>query len=117
MASILEGDMAAQLTDAITSAGLPYTITVTRITTSGPSYDPVQVETPHEGQGWRDNYSLDTVDGTLIRASDARVFILASTLAIAPTTADRVTLDGVTHSIVRVSIDPAGTAWDIQARA
>lgn len=117
MVSILEGELADALADAIESAGLPYAVTVTRTTTSGPAYDPVILETPYVGKGWRDQFNQDMIDGTLVQANDARCFILANSLAITPTTADTLTLDGATYAIVRVSIDPAGTAFEIQGRA
>ena len=117
MVSILQGELADILSDAIESAGLPYAVTVTRTTTSGPDYDPVVTETPYEGQGWQDQYDQDTIDGTLVQANDVRCFILAHSLAITPTTADTLTLDGMTYAIVRVSVDPAGTALEIQGRA
>lgn len=42
--------------------------------------------------------------------------ILASTLAITPTTSDTVTIRGTTYSIIDVSTDPAQALWVVQAR-
>jgi hypothetical protein len=117
MASILEGELAATLADALTEAGLPYAVTVSRITPPDPIYGGEPTITPYPCQGWRDQYDLDTIDGTMIQRSDVRVFIIASSLSINPTTADTITIGGVSHAIINVGIDPAGTAWDIQARA
>jgi hypothetical protein len=60
------------------------------------------------------------IDGTLIKASDKKVYIAAKGLSIAPTTTDKVMIGGVSHTIVRVMpLNPAGinVYFEIQARA
>jgi hypothetical protein len=116
MASILEGELAEALISGLVEAGIPYALTVSRITPADPIFGGDPTITPYPCQGWRDEYSLDLIDGTLIQSSDARVFIIASSLSITPTAADTITIGGVSYSIISVGIDPAGACWDIQAR-
>ena len=117
MVSILEDELADTLADALTEAGIPYALTVTRTTPPDPINGGDGTTTAYPCQGWRDEYSLDLIGGSLISQGDVRVFIIRSTLAIQPTATDGLTIDGKQYAIINVSIDPAGTAWDVQARA
>ncbi len=59
------------------------------------------------------------VDGTLIKASDKKVYVAAKGLAIIPVTTDKLIIDGVSHTIVRVRpLNPAGVLvfHEVQAR-
>jgi hypothetical protein len=59
------------------------------------------------------------IDGTLIKASDKKVYIAAKGLAIVPVTTDKLMIGGVSHSLVRVMpLNPAGTSvyYEVQAR-
>ncbi|MCT8999121.1 hypothetical protein [Chelativorans intermedius] len=116
MASILQGEIAAEIVAALEAERVPYALTLVRQETGGDPWDPIIVDVPYDCRGWRDDYSLDERDGTLIQQDDVRVFIIASSLAIEPTTADTISLAGVSHSIVSVKRDPAGALWEVQAR-
>lgn len=74
-------------------------------------------ETPYACKGWRDDYRQEDRDGTLIRQDDVRIIIVVSSLAITPGTSDKITIGGATYSIISVRRDPAGTTFDVQARA
>jgi hypothetical protein len=117
--SILDGELADELTDALDAAGIPYAATVTRMLPGdGPSHNPgPSTPDPHACQGWVDEYDQDHRDGTLIQANDRKVIIVASSLDIVPTTAETVTIRGATYSIIRVALDPAGAVYEMQARA
>ena len=111
--SILEGSLALDVAAALEAAALPYDLTLQKRIAGTPV-----TWAPHACRGWRDQFTQDTVDGTLIRATDARVMIIAGSLAIEPTTSDRVTVNGVTYTvIVGVKRDPAGATWELQARS
>jgi hypothetical protein len=59
------------------------------------------------------------IDGTLIKASDKKVYIAAKGLAIVPVTTDKLMIGEVSHSLVRVMpLNPAGTTvyCEVQAR-
>ncbi len=65
------------------------------------------------------DYSAREIDGTLIRSTDRKIYVAALGLAIEPTEADRVVIDGVALEIVNVmTLAPAGTAvyFELQAR-
>lgn len=60
------------------------------------------------------------IDGTLIKASDKKVYISAKGLAIVPLTTDRLMIGVSAHTIVRVMpLNPAGVDvyFEVQARA
>ncbi|MDF3810080.1 MULTISPECIES: hypothetical protein [Rhodopseudomonas] len=114
--SILDGYLAEQLTDALVNADIPQAAVVTAQEMSGPPWDPVLTDVPHDCSGWTDNYSqIDHADSN-VQVNDRKVYVLCSTLAITPTTADTVTIAGATYAIVNVQRDPAGAAWVMQCR-
>lgn len=110
-------DLATELQDALSAFDIPMACVVTRMVASGPPFDPVLTPVPHACQGWRDTYSAQDLINTAIIATDIKVFVVASSLDIVPTTADTLTLNGIVYTIVNVSADPAGACWVIQARA
>lgn len=115
-------DIAAQITDTLTSADILTALAVRRSTfVPNPEtpWDPssgTTEELDHACSGWVDTYAQSDVNGSTIQQGDRRVFILASTLDIEPTTADHVPLDGSAYGIVSVGRDPAGAAWVLQCR-
>src|SRR5882672_4458245 len=99
--SILEGDLAEAVTAALTDAGVPYAVTVTRTTPGTPNPSTpwipgVPVVTPHACRGWTEAYDDATVDGTVIDAKDVKVLVLASTVDIEPRDTDTITVAGAT---------------------
>ncbi|MBX9452043.1 MAG: hypothetical protein KL801_09410 [Mesorhizobium sp.] len=120
MASILLGSFADDVTTALEAADVPYALTISRTeTVPGPNpWDPpVETTTHYACRGWRDQYALEEIDGTLILSTDARVLILASSLSITPATTDLLDLDGSDHAIASIKRDPSGALWDLQVRA
>lgn len=111
--SILEGSLALDVAAALEAADAPYDLVLNKRIAGTPV-----TWAPHLCRGWRDQFAQDTVDGTLIRATDVRVMIIAGSLDVEPTTSDRVTVNGVTYAvIVSVKRDPAGALWELQARS
>lgn len=123
MASILEGELADEVTAALDAADVPYAITVTRTVPGGPGenpWDPPTDDTTvdYPCRGWVENYDDDNVNGTLIDARDVRVMILTTSTTIVPTdTTDTITVEGRTLSIINVKHDASGALFIIQARA
>lgn len=119
MSSILEGELAGQVADALSVARVPYALSI-RVTIpgSGPSYDPgPPTYENHDCEGWAESFNDDEVDGTRIRATDTRVLVLTPTLAITPTTADRIIVAGKSLAIINLKRDASGALLEIQARA
>lgn len=125
MASILDGELAEAIADALDEASIPQSITVTRTTvTDDPtpwapgSGDETIEQVPHACKGWRDSYdaAYAAASGGSVLATDVKVIVLATTLDIEPTTSDTVTVGGSTWAIISVSRDAAGATWELQAR-
>lgn len=90
---------AAEVAAALDEVG--FTATLTRPgAPTGPSYDPTPgTPTTHALRVMQDSLGLGLIDGTTIRAGDLRLMCAAE--GIRPTTADRVTVAGVSYAIVR----------------
>lgn len=120
MVSILQGELAQTITEALLDANVPFDIIVRRTTTvPGPEpWDPpVETTTTYPCRGWVENYDDDTVTGTLIDARDVQVMILTTSIAVEPTDTDTITIEGRELSIVNVKHDASGVLFIIQARA
>lgn len=66
------------------------------------------------------DYAVAEVDGTLIQATDRRVFVSAQGVSVTPVPADVLIIGSGQLSIVNVRpLSPAGTTvlWEVQARA
>jgi hypothetical protein len=87
----------------------------------GPVYEPGEpVQTPYACTMAVLRFDNKDIDGTLIKATDKKVYIAAKGLAIIPETTDELIIDGVSHAIVRVTpLNPAGflVYHEVQARA
>lgn len=119
--SILDTDIAEQIADALTSAGLPLDVTLVRTTPGTPDPETPWIPAPpvvtnHACKGWRDRFSNEYEASSSILAGDVRIFILATTLDVTPQPGDVVTVRGDSRTIISVSTDPAASCWDMQAR-
>jgi hypothetical protein len=118
MSSILEGELADEVAEALGVARIPTVVTI-RVTIpgGGPSYDP---EPPtfayHPCQGWPESYDDDQVDGTRIASSDLKIMVLTPSIDIEPTTSHSVIANGLVYSILAVKRDASGALYEIQAR-
>lgn len=85
---------------AVALADVGFTATLHRKSAStGPEWDPViGPDTTHPLTAMQDMLGLSQIDGTLIRAGDMRLMCAAE--GIRPTTADRVTVQGVSYAVV-----------------
>lgn len=119
MTSPLEGRLAKTIGKAM--SGLFYDATLSRTTTTGGSpFDPgggTTTTVDYTCKAIEDTYSLFEQQNTLIQAGDVKVIVLATTLSVTPTTADKITTRGTERAIIRVDRDPAGATWTLQARA
>ena len=93
--------------------------TLLKYTKSGPSYDPVITWPPHACTFVVLDYANREVDGTRILATDKQVLLAKASLAIEPTTADKLLIGGVEHKLIAVKpISPGGTTilYELQVR-
>lgn len=118
--SILDGELAAEVTEALADVFLPATVTRMLPGSTDPPYAPWNPgpPTPQNNAclGIVDDYAAHLRDGTLIQQTDRKVLILANSLAITPTTEDTCTIRGATGAIIRVSADPALATYELQVR-
>lgn len=123
MVSILDGELADTIADALSYAAIPYDISIARsVTTGGDPADPgsgTTVTTNYACQGWIDTYTAFDIANSLVLAGDAKIFVVANTLDMPspPVPGDMVTARGKTYATINVSTDPALACWVIQCRA
>lgn len=122
MDSILLGDLAGTIGDALIDAAIPFALTISRdVTTGGDPFDPgsgTTVTTDYSCQGFVDTFSAFDVANSLVLAGDVRIIVVATTLDMPspPSPGDRVTANGKTYSVLNVSADPALATYTLQAR-
>lgn len=107
-------------------AGIFYDATLSRdVATPGPNDwtpGPV-VTTSYPCKALPDTWGAYSISGGLVAAQDAKLLVLASTLAVKPTEGDRITVQGVTYTISSdggsrpaVGTDPAKAVWELRGR-
>jgi hypothetical protein len=120
MTSILEGELAEIIGDALLDADIPLDIIVTRSTPSvgGDLFDPPPPTLiDYLCKGFVDTYSVLERAGTVIRADDAKIVIIATTIISEPKPGDLVTARGRSYYVINVSTDPARALFELQGRA
>ena len=118
MTSILDGELADTLVDALNIARIPQTLNIVRrvVDPNSPPWDPTSVEATYSCSGWVDTYTATEIGAGAVQASDRKAFVICSSLAVTPLAGDHVVIDSVSYSIMSVQRDPAGACWVIQAR-
>ena len=118
MASILDGELAQTLVDALTDARIPQSLAIVSIEVdpNSPPWNPSTIELNHACRGWVDSYAATEIGAGAVLASDRKVFVICASLVIVPNTSDHITIDGLSYAIVSVGRDPAGAAWILQVR-
>lgn len=119
MESILDGDLAGEIADALDSAGIPFAVTVIRdvpVEGGDPADPQPPVETPFACSGWIDDWDADYLASGLVERTDVKIIVIANSIAIVPAAGDRVTARGKTYSVLNVSADPALATYTLQAR-
>jgi hypothetical protein len=122
LVSILEGELAQTITDALLDADIPYDVTVWRTVPGEPDPETPWIPgepttTSYVGKGFTETFSADYISGGLVEANDLKVVILIPTLAITPELSDVVTVRGQTYTIISISPDPALATVALQVRA
>jgi hypothetical protein len=120
---LLDGDIAALVSDGLEAAELPLDLTLTRTVAGTPDPDEPWVPvtpttTAYPCRGFEDSYSAYYLANQLVQEGDRKIVILAQSLAVTPEPGDQITSRGETFTIVGpVKTDPARAAWECQARA
>lgn len=117
MTSPLQGSIAKQVGAALKPFMYPLTI---RQTIAG-EYDPdtgtsADIIVDHPCRGYVSEYDWRIEAANLVAPNDRKVMVLSTTLATTPTTNDQVVIEGEAFAIKRISRDPAGATWELQAR-
>ncbi len=120
--SLLEGELAATISEALIDADIPYDVTITRIVPGVPNPEtpwiPADPTVTNYGcKGFTETFSADYISGGLVEANDLKVVVLLPTLAIAPELSDLVTVRGQTYTIITITPDPALATIALQVRA
>ena len=74
------------------------------------------LEVEHTGRGLIYDYSDSQVDGSLIKVGDRVVGIVGDSIDVVPATNDLITISGVSYTVIRVKVDPAGAFYECQVR-
>lgn len=120
--SILEGELAQTITDALLDADIPYGVTITRTVPGEPDPETPWIPgedtvTAYECMGFTETFEADFISGGLVQANDVKVVILPLTLTTTPELTDYVTVRGKTYTIISIRPDPALATIALQARA
>lgn len=120
MASPLSGSLAATIYSGMRNLFLDATLMRDVVLPTSPAYDPADPPAPtpveYTCKAIKDNYTLrDRADG-LILQGDVKILILANSISVSPLLQDRVTIQGVTFTLVDASVDPAMALWTCQGR-
>lgn len=122
LSSILEGELAATISEALIDANIPFDITINRTVPGEPDPETPWIPgeptvTAYSCKGFIENYREDFIAGGVVQSDDVKVVVLATTLSIDPDLSDTVTARGITYSIISISPDPAIATIALQARA
>jgi hypothetical protein len=118
--SLLEGSLAATIGRAFTPLFLDAVLTRDTVSSNSPDIDSFDPPPPTSTdytckaivENYRDRYATDT----MISERDRKVLILATSLALTPIEGDRVTIRGITFTVLDVVTDPAIAVWECRGR-
>jgi hypothetical protein len=117
MTSPLSGALAAQVYQGMKNLFLDATLTRdVPGTITDPADPPAPTPTAYACKGIVEKYSDYFRASGLVSAKDRKVLILANSLSVTPAPDDRVTISGVTFTVITVGTDPATAVFEIQGR-
>lgn len=119
--SILDGELADTIADALADADIPIDVTVTREEEIGPGENPwdppITGPVNYSCKGFVDTFGEFYAAAGLVEAGDAKIVIVAKTLSIVPAIGNTVTARSKTWMILNVSADPALALYELHGRA
>jgi hypothetical protein len=85
-------------------------------TITDPADPPAPSATDYTCKAIVETYSDYFRKNGLVDAKDRKVLILADSLSVTPAPNDRVTISGVTFTVMEVDTDPATAVWECKGR-
>jgi hypothetical protein len=125
MASPLSGSLARTLGSALASTFLDATLTRAVPVAGANPWDPPasSSDTTYSCRAIPDTWGATWFAGGLVASDEAKILILASTLATDPQPGDKITVRSETYTIVpagsgkpAVAVDPALACWECRAK-
>lgn len=118
---LLDGDIAALVSDGLESADLPLDLTLIRTTPGTPDPDQPWVSvtdtvTSYACRGFEDSYSAYYIVNGLVEEGDRKIMIVVPSLSVTPQPGDQITSRGETFTVIRAKTDPARALWECQCR-
>lgn len=123
--SLLEGELAEIIGDALIAADIPYGMTIPRQTAGAPRPDDWPTWEPwpddtvtieHTVQGFIDTYSAFLVASGVVNAGDVKIVLIQTTLPFRPELTDVIVARGKTYTILSMSEDPAKATLEVRAK-
>lgn len=125
--SILLGELATTISEALIDANVPYELTIPRTEQEPPPPDwPTweewtgeEITTLHKMQGFVETYSELLIAAGAVQADDVKIVVLKPTIPAEITIelTDIVQAQGKSYTILGISEDPAGATVELRARA
>lgn len=122
--SLLEGDIAEILADALEAADLPYPMTIPRLyqeprPEDWPSWQewpaPITV-VEHEFQGFVDVYDARLIAAGVVDVGDVRIILIQQGMPFRPELTDTIVARGETYTILDITEDPARATLEVRAK-
>lgn len=124
MAKLLEGGIADIVNKAAGSFFLNATLTRSNVAVGGSAFEPAvsTSETTYTCKAIEDKWSAGVYGSGLVNSTDIRILVLAASLATTPVVGDRITIRGVTLTILpsesdklaSIQTDPARATWSLR---
>jgi len=117
MTSPLSGSLARTIGGAMQRLFLPAALARDVPAVGGDPFDPPAPTTAHYScraivEAYSEKFRLD---GT-VQQNDRKVLILANSITVRPQPNDRITISGITFTVIEVSTDPAEAVWTCRGR-
>lgn len=122
--SILEGDIAEWVADALVSADLPYPMTIPRLHQEPPPPDwpswqewtaPITT-VEHEFQGFVDVYDARLIAAGVVDVGDVRIILIQQGMPFRPELTDTIVARGKVYTILDIAEDPASATLEVRAK-
>ncbi|MCP8895345.1 hypothetical protein KYK29_10405 [Shinella daejeonensis] len=122
--SLLEGELAEIIGDALVAADIPYDMTIPRLHQEPPPDDwpswqewlaPITV-VEHEFQGFIDTYDARLIAAGVVNVGDVKIVIIQQGMPFRPDLTDTITARGATYTILDIAEDPARATLEVRAK-
>lgn len=107
-------DLAADVTAALSGQLRTATLWQYAVIDDGHGNEIPGYDTPYTCEGVRGSYDAQYAGQSGIPRTDARIELLAGTLATTPKQLDKINIDGAWWIVVNIAIDPATAMWVLQ---